>query len=91
MYVSSGAVSGVVSGPPPVQRGPVLFRVGVACSRRQVGPGVSVRLSAPPCAPLCGPVSAVRRPFPPCFIVSVRSKRVERGYVRDLGFAGEKA
>ena len=28
-----------------------------------------VRLSAPPCAPLFGPrVSAVRRPFPPCFI-----------------------
>jgi hypothetical protein len=26
-------------------------------------------LSAPPCAPLFGPrVSAVRRPFPPCFI-----------------------
>ena len=32
------AVSGVVSGPPPVQRGPVLFRVGVAAA----GPGVSV-------------------------------------------------
>ena len=28
-----------------------------------------LRLSAPPCAPLFGPrVSAVRRPFPPCFI-----------------------
>ena len=27
---SSVAVSGVVSGPPPVQRGPVLFHVGVA-------------------------------------------------------------
>jgi hypothetical protein len=36
--VSSVAVSGVVSGPPPVQRGPVLFHVGVAA----VGPGVSV-------------------------------------------------
>ena len=31
-----------------------------------------VRLSAPPCAPLFGPrVSAVRRPFPPCFIYMI--------------------
>jgi hypothetical protein len=37
--VSSVAVSGVVSGPPPVQRGPeVLFHVGDAAA----GPGVSV-------------------------------------------------
>jgi hypothetical protein len=36
--VSSVAVSGVVSGPPPVQRGPVLFHVGVAAA----GPGASV-------------------------------------------------
>ena len=39
--VSSGAVSGVVSaGRPPIQRGPVVFRVGVAAA----GPGVSVRV-----------------------------------------------
>ena len=36
--VLSVAVSGVVSGPPPVQRGPVLFHVGVAAA----GPGVSI-------------------------------------------------
>ena len=60
----ASSVAGV-SGPPPVHPGPVLFHVGVAAA----GPGVSVRLSAPPCAPLFGPrVSAVRRPFPPCFI-----------------------
>ena len=66
----SVAVSGVVSAircPPPVQRGPVLFRfhVGGCCCRWSW----CVRLCAPPCALLFGPrVSAVRRPFPPCFI-----------------------
>jgi hypothetical protein len=35
---SSVAISGVVSGPPPVHQGPVLFHVGVAAA----GPGVSV-------------------------------------------------
>jgi hypothetical protein len=34
-----------------------------------------VRLSAPPRAPIFGPrVSAVRRPFPPCFILPFRSE-----------------
>ena len=35
-----------------------------------------VRLSAPPCAPLFGPrVSAVRRPFPPCFIYLIVTRK----------------
>jgi hypothetical protein len=78
---SSVAVSGVMSGPPPVQRGPVLFHVGRCCCRWSW----CVRLSAPPCAPLFGPrVSAVRRPFPPReFSLALLRGQLQRAVARD--------
>ena len=79
--------------PPPVAHLPclLLFRGRVRSPSRPAGSRVvpsrcccrwswCVRLSAPPCAPLFGPrVSAIRRPFPPCFIyLLVGSKRLRR-------------
>ena len=65
------AVSGVVSGPPPVQRGPVLFHVGVGCCM----PLVLVCPSE--CSSVCSSFRSpcVRRPsaLSPLFYLSKRS------------------
>jgi hypothetical protein len=65
----SVAVSGVVSGPPSVQRGPVLFHMGVAAA----GPGVSVWVLLRVLLFFFGlRVSAVRvGPFPVCVCVCI--------------------
>jgi hypothetical protein len=74
--VSSVAVSGVVSAPPPVHGPAGSCVVPCRCCCRW---SWCVRLGAPPCAPLFDPrVSAVRRPFPPCFFIRSLLRQVTR-------------